>query len=106
MLEGEYKTRLTKTIYDRFGEDQCFVVRLDANLRQGIPDMGLLFAGGMWALLEAKTSMRAKRQPNQSYYVELFDKLCFASFICPENEEAVLHELQQEYQNHWAARLS
>jgi hypothetical protein len=106
LLEGEYKTRLTKRIYRRFGEDRCIVVRLDSALLQGIPDMGVLFIGGFWGLLEAKTSLTAKRQPNQSYYVEHMNRMCFAAFICPENEEAVLHELQQESENHWAARLS
>lgn len=103
MLEGEYKTRLTKKLYDRFPD--CFVVRLDSALRQGIPDMGALFPDGFWALLEAKISMKAKRQPNQGFYIEMFDRMCFARFICPENEEAVLDELQREYENHRKARL-
>jgi|SRR5690349_17389397 len=105
MLEGEYKTRLTKTIYDMFG-DRCMVVRLDSALLQGVPDMGVLFEGGFWAALEAKTSMNARRQPNQHWYVEQLNRLCFAAFICPENEEAVLNDLHQEYETHWAARLS
>lgn len=107
MLEGAYKTKLTKTIYRRFGgEDECLVVRLDSALMQGIPDMGILFRGGFWALLEAKTGMSAKRQPNQPYYVDVTNRLCFAAFICPENEEAVLNELEEELQTYWASRIS
>lgn len=106
MLEGEYKTELTKRIYQRFGDDGCLVVRLDSALLQGIPDMGVLFAGGFWAMLEAKTSAKAKRQPNQSYYVNWLGNMCFAAFIYPANEEAVLDELQQTYQDYWAARFS
>lgn len=106
LLEGEYKTRLTKEIYRRFGDRCCLVVRLDAALLQGIPDMGILFEGGFWATLEAKTSMRARRQPNQQYYIGRLDGMCFAAFICPENEEAVLDELQQAYEHHQATRLS
>lgn len=105
MLEGPYKTRLTGRIETRFGS-RCMVVRLDANLRQGVPDMLLLFEGGFWAALEGKANAKAPHRPNQPYYVDLMDKLCFAAFIYPENEEAVLNELQQEYETHWAARLS
>lgn len=105
MLEGAYKTGLTKRLGLRFGS-RCLVVRLDANLMQGIPDMLLLFEGGFWAALEGKTSAKARMQPNQPYYVDLMDKLCFAAFIYPGNEEAVLNELQQEFELHWQARLS
>jgi hypothetical protein len=103
--EGTYKTQLTETIYKIFGS-RVLVVRLDANLMQGLPDMGLLFEGGFWAMLEAKTSMNSKRQPNQPWYVNKMNELCFGAFICPENEEAVLNELQQEFEHHWQARLT
>ncbi len=103
--EGGYKTKLTSRIEKRFGS-RCMVVRLDAALRQGIPDILLLFEGGFWAALEGKTSATADHQPNQPYYVDLMDKLCFAAFIYPENEEAVLNDLQKEFEHHWQARLS
>ncbi len=103
--EGRYKTQLTGRIEKRFGS-RCLVVRLDAGLRQGVPDMLLLFEGGFWAALEGKTSETSPHQPNQPYYVDLMDKLSFAAFIYPENEEAVLNELEQEFEAHWAARLS
>lgn len=96
MLEGEFKTRLTKKIERRFGDD-VFVVRFDSAFKQGIPDMGLLFRHGFWAALEAKTSASARRQPNQPYYVELMGRLCYAAFIYPENEEAVLNDVETQY---------
>lgn len=105
MLEGKYKTELTKRIYERFG-NRCVVVRLDSALMQGISDMLVLFEGGMWAALEAKTRGNAARQPNQEFYVQKLNDMCFAAFIYPENEEAVLNELEEEYQSHWASRLS
>lgn len=107
MAEGEYKTGLTGRIYRRFhSRIDLQVVRLDAGLRQGIPDMLVLFQDGFWAALEAKMSMNARRQPNQPYYVAKFDNLCFAAFICPENEEAVLHALEERLAAHWATRPS
>lgn len=105
MLEGPYKTQLTRRLYERF-PNRIMVVRLDSALLQGVPDMGVLFEGGFWAILEAKTSMTARRQPNQEFYVQKLNDMCFAAFICPENEEAVLNELAQEYEAHWSSRLS
>lgn len=68
--------------------------------------MGILFEGGFWVLLEAKTSATATRQPNQEFYIQKLDELCCASFIYPENEEAVLNAIEQEFQAHWASRLT
>lgn len=106
MLEGSYKTQLTGRIHQRFGEENCIVVRLDSALMQGIPDMLILFTGGFWAALEAKTSANAKRQPNQPYYVEYMGRMCFAAFIHPGNEKAVLDELEFQLQNYWETRVS
>lgn len=105
MLEAAYKTGLAGRIETRWGS-RVIVVRLDANLRQGVPDMLLLFEGGFWAALEGKRSATAPHRPNQPFYVDLMDKLCFAAFIYPENEEAVLNELEEEYATHRASRLS
>lgn len=102
--EGKYKTELTKRIYDRFGRDVCEVIILDS--RQGLPDRLIVFEGGFWAFLEVKISATADVQPNQPYYVEKFGRMCFAAFIYPENEEAVLDALEQEYESRWAARFS
>lgn len=94
--EGRYKTELTKRIYQRFGRDVCEVLVLDS--RQGLPDRLIVFQGGFWAFLEAKTHAKAKRQPNQPYYIDHFGRMCFAAFIYPENEEAVLNAIEQEFQ--------
>jgi hypothetical protein len=102
--EGKYKTELTARIYERFGDAVADVIILDS--RQGLPDRLILFVGGFWAFLEAKISATATARPNQPYYVEKFGHQCFAAFIYPENEEAVLNELQQEFELHWQARLS
>ena len=64
------------------------------------------FTGGLtygindkWAALECKQHAGAKKQPNQEYYVGKMDEMSFSRFICPENKEEVLHDLQQSFQS-------
>lgn len=102
--ENAYQAGLIRRICKRFPE--CFVEKSDSALRQGIPDLTVFFPGGFWAKLEVKANTNAPRQPNQEFYIEKFDKMCFAAFICPENEEAVLNELEQEYETRRPTRLS
>ena len=61
---------------------------------QGIPDWTILYKD-KWAVLEAKKSKTAKKQPNQPYYVEELDKMSFARFVYPENKDEVLSELHK-----------
>ena len=68
----------------------------DSSYIQGIPDLIVLFED-KWAALEVKKSRTASHRPNQEYYVEKMDDMSFASFIYPENKEAVLDELQQTF---------
>lgn len=44
-------------------------------------------------MLECKESAHAKTRPNQPYYVNLFNKMSFARFVWPENEEEVVEHL-------------
>lgn len=103
MRENVYQAQLIKRIKNRF--PGCVVLKNDSALVQGIPDLTILWRF-MWAALEVKTHADAEHQPNQEYYIDLFDAMSFAAFIYPENEEAVLNELEQEFETRWAACLS
>lgn len=94
MREGDYQNQLIKKLKLRF--PGCLVLKNDASLRQGIPDLCVLY-NDRWAMLEVKTSADAKVQPNQEHYVRELDAMSFAAFIYPENEEAVLNGLQQAF---------
>lgn len=57
-------------------------------------------------MLEVKPRENARQQPNQEYYIELFDDMSFGAFIYPENEEEVLYDLQQAFGVRGPARIS
>lgn len=93
-LERDFQAKLIKELKELFSD--CIVTKLDASYIQGIPDLLILYKD-KWATLECKRSAGAKRQPNQEYYVGLMNGMSFSRFVCPENKEEVLHELQQAF---------
>lgn len=93
-LERDFQRDLIKELKDIF--EGCIVMKNDSSYIQGIPDLIVLFED-KWAALEVKKSRTASHRPNQEYYVEKMDDMSFASFIYPENKEAVLYELQQTF---------
>ena len=103
MREGEYQTKLIKKLRKMFPD--CIVLKNDSGYLQGIPDL-VVFYQDRWAMLEVKTSSRAHIQPNQEHYVYILNEMSFAAFIYPENEEAILDELQFALEPRRAARLS
>lgn len=91
-LESGFQDKLRDDLKKLF--PGCMVFKMDQI--QGIPDLLVLYKN-MWATLECKKHSRAKRQPNQEYYVGLMNEMSFSRFISPENKEEVLRELQQTF---------
>lgn len=91
-LESGFQDRLIKDIKNLFPGSMVF--KMDQI--QGIPDLLVLYKD-KWFSLECKKGARAKRQPNQEYYVDLMNKMSFSRFVCPENKEDILDELRKTF---------
>ena len=85
-LESGFQDRLIESLKALF--PGCMVFKMDL----------LILYGEKWASLECKRSATAKKRPNQDYYVEKMNDMSFSRFVCPENKEEVLNELQQAFQ--------
>lgn len=92
--EAKYQSSVIRKIQARF--PGCVVLKNDSGYQQGIPDWTILF-GHVWAMLEIKAEKKARKQPNQEYFVEKLGGMSFAAFIYPENEEEVLSALEQAF---------
>lgn len=90
-VESRFQSETIKDLIKMF--PGAFIRKNDPNDTQGIPDVLILF-GNTWAMLEFKASEKAPARPNQPYYVDMFNKMSFASFIFPENKDDVLHALR------------
>ena len=93
-LESGFQDKLVEELKDLF--PGCMVFKMDQI--QGIPDL-LVLHEDKWASLECKKNAKAKRQPNQEYYVGQMNEMSFSRFIYPENKEEVLNELQQTWKS-------
>jgi len=100
VTESAYQAKLIRKLKRLF--PGCEVLKNDANYLQGILDL-TIFYGPFWAMLDVKASPTAKRRPNQQYYVDLMNRMSFAAFIYPENEEEVLTALQEAFASRGSA---
>lgn len=91
-LESGFQDRLIKELKELF--PGCMTFKMEQV--QGIPDLLVLYKN-KWASLECKKSAKAKRQPNQEYYVEKMNDMSFSRFVYPENKEEVIRDLQQVF---------
>lgn len=96
MLENKFQSKLIKEIKNEF--PGCIVLKNDPTYIQGVPDL-LILHNNRWASLECKKNSKASKRPNQEYYVEQMDRMSFARFVCPENKDEVLDELNLHF-NH------
>ena len=96
MLESKFQANLIKEIKETF--PGCIVMKNDSSYIQGIPDLLVLYKN-KWASLENKKSVKAKKQPNQEYYVDKMNEMSFSRFICPENKEEVLSDLYKAFES-------
>lgn len=95
-LERDFQSKLIKEIKSKF--PGCVVMKNDSSYIQGIPDLTVLYQD-KWAMLEVKRSETASHRPNQEYYVGMMDEMSFARFICPENKETVLDEMEHAFRS-------
>ena len=94
MLERDYQKKLKQKLEKIF--PGCIVLKNDAQLKQGIPDLLVLFKD-KWAGLEVKKSGSASHRPNQDYNVNRMNDMSYAAFIYPENEEQIFKELEEVF---------
>lgn len=93
--EGKFKERLNRELMQRF--PGCYILKNDSSFLQGVPDIMVLWRD-RWAMLEAKRSPSASKQANQDWYIQVFDKMSFASFVDPDNVEEVLDAMESAFQ--------
>lgn len=101
MLESEYQQELKKKLEHIF--KGCVILKNDPNYIQGFPDL-TIFYKHKWAVLEVKKDISEMSKTtasirNQKFYIRMLDKMSFARFIYPQNEEEVLNELQQAFRS-------
>ena len=92
--ENKFQHDLIEELYSIF--NGCIILKNDSSYIQGIPDLLILYKN-KWAALECKKNSKSSVRPNQKYYIQKMDNMSFAKFICPENKEEVLNELQRSF---------
>ena len=95
MLEKDFQSKLIKELKLRF--PGCIILKNDAELRPGIPDLLILY-DQHWAALECKRETDSSRRPLQEYYITKMNMMSYASFIFPENKMEVLDELERSFE--------
>ena len=91
-LESKFQKELMDEIRKQY--PGCIILKNDSSYIQGFPDWTILYKN-KWAVLEAKRSRTADKQPNQPYYGDKLNSMSYSRFVYPENKDEVLQELQQ-----------
>jgi len=103
MNESAYQRKLIMKLNKLF--PGCMILKNDPSYMQGVPDIIILF-NDRWAMLEIKISPDASSQANQQHYIERLDRMSYAAFINPENEEDVFYDLQLTFGTLGSSRIS
>lgn len=93
-LEKDFQKNLMDEIRDLY--PGCVIIKNDSSYIQGFPDWTILYED-KWAVLEAKREEKAKKQPNQEYYVDRLNRMSYSRFVYPENREEVLAGLKKVF---------
>lgn len=94
MLESVFKNKAIAWIRDNF--PGAIIMKNDAGLLLGIPDMTILYQD-KWALLEFKAAVSSKHQPLQEYYITLANQKSYGAFVYPENWPEIQMQLKQHF---------
>ena len=93
-LESKFQKELMDKIKSQY--PGCVILKNDSSYIQGFPDWTILYKD-KWAVLEAKRSKSAAKQPNQEYYVDKLNDMSFSRFVYPENSEEVLEDISKYF---------
>lgn len=94
MLESDFKQMFFDELRDIL--PGCLILRGNSAWIQGFPDNVVLHRDG-WFAFEFKRGPRAKRRPNQEYYIDLLDDMSYSTFVDPTNYREVLDAVQQAF---------
>jgi hypothetical protein len=103
ILEREFQRKFLDDI--QIAIPGCVLLKNDSSYIQGIPDWILLWED-KWAMFEIKARPNANIQPNQEYYIDLFNRMGFARFVYPENAKEVIYEVQSAFGIRGGTRVS
>lgn len=95
-LERDFQAHLIKRIKNEILPG-AWILKNDSGYQQGIPDL-TIFYYDRYGILETKAERPTSPndfEPNQEWFIEHFNNWSFAACIFPENEEEILHDLQQ-----------
>ena len=94
--EGRFSADLDREIRDIFKD--AFILKLDEQMLQGIPDK-LVLVGEKWAILEVKASKPSDSdfRPNQQFYIAELDEMGFSAVVYPENMAEILNKLEDHF---------
>lgn len=92
-VESQFQKNLVKEIKAMAPSGDITVLKNEASMIQGIPDL-VVFYKDKYAMLEVKKSENASHRPNQDWYIKKFANEAFGYFIYPENKDKVLDAMK------------